>query len=235
MIAVDTTTGAQTLVKRFGCATLGGVAATPGGKLIVAVGGKPAKLVQLDPSTGAASTLSSGGSLKTPRGIALDAAGDVMVADSTTGVIAVSGQGGDQSPYTSPGAIGGATGIAVGADGGIYVTEAGVPPKLAASAARRQRLRASGIALTVRCNRTCTVAYSAAIRISGRPGFAKGAAFRGVTGRRSLRIALPGQVRGRIASALRQDRKVTAKVTLQPRDPRTGSPGKATTLRVRVV
>ena len=141
-----------------------------------------------------------------------------MVADSTTGVIAVSVQGGDQSPYTSPGAIGGATGIAVGADGGVYVTEAGIPPKLAASAARRQPLRASGIALTVRCNRTCTVAYSAAIRISGRPGFAKGAAFRGVTGRRSLRIALPGQVRGRIASALRQDRKVTAKVTLQPRD-----------------
>ena len=89
VIAIDTTTGAQTLVKAFGCHALGGIATTPGGMLTVAVGGRPAKIVQLDPQSGAVTTLSSGGSLKTPKGLALDAAGDVLVADSTSGVIAV--------------------------------------------------------------------------------------------------------------------------------------------------
>jgi hypothetical protein len=235
VIAVDLTTGGQTVVKRFGCVALGGVAATPGGKLVVAVEGSAPRIVTLDPSTGVTATLSSGGSLKAPRGIALDQSGDVLVADSTAGVIAVSGQGGDQSPYTAPGAVVGATGIAIGPDNGIYVTEAGVPPTLKASATRRQRYRSSGIALTARCNRTCAVAYTAAIRISGRPGFAKSAAFRNVTGSRQLQVKLPAQVSRQIATALRHGRTVGAKITVRPQDPRTGSAGKATTLRIRIV
>lgn len=235
VIAVDTTTGAQTLVKSFGCRALGGIATTPGGMLTVAVGGRPAKIVQLDPESGAVTTLSSGGSLKTPQGLALDPSGDVLVADSTSGVIAVSAQGGQQSPYTSPGALGGATGIAVGPDGALYVSEAGVPPKLAASATRRQRLTASGLALKVRCTRACTVGYTAKVSGFTASGFIKSAAFRGVQARRSVRITLPGQVRREIATALRNGKKVTAKVALTPRDPRSGSLGKRTMLAIRIL
>ena len=231
VIAVDTVTGDQSLVKRFGCRALGGIATTPGGPLVVAVGGS---VVELDPATGASSTLSSGGALKSPQGLALDASGDVIVADAKSGVVAVA-PGGDQSPYTAPGAIVGASGVAVGADGGIYVAEAGPAPGLKATAASRQRFRRSGIALTLRPSRSATVSYTAAITIAGRQGFAKSAAFKGVEGRRAVRIKLPGQVNDRIARALRQGRKVTAKLTVRPQDARSGSVGKATVLRVRLV
>jgi sugar lactone lactonase YvrE len=232
VIAVDTVTGAQSLVKSFGCRALGGVATTPGGPLVVAVG---STLVQLDPAGGAVATMASGGVLKSPQGLALDASGDVIVADAKAGVVAVAARGGDQSPYTAPGAVVGARGVAVGADGGIYVTEAGPAPSLKATAARRQRFRRSGIAVTLRPSRMATVGYTAAISIAGRTGFAKSAAFGRVQGRRSVRIGLPGQVDARIASALRAGRRVTAKLTLRPQDPRSGSLGIATVLRVRLV
>jgi hypothetical protein len=177
--------------------------------------------------------VSSGGSLKSPRGIALDAAGDVLVADAVNGVVAVSGQGGDQSPTTAKGVLNDATGIAVGADNGIYVSDAGLPPRLRATAARRQTFRRSGIRMSAACSRRCTVGYDVAIRIAGGTGFAKDAAVRNVRARRTLRINLPGQVDRRIATALRRHRAVTATITATPQDPRTGAPGKSTKLRVR--
>jgi hypothetical protein len=235
VIAVDTTTGAQSLVKSFGCTSVRGIAVTPAGQLVIAQGGKTPKIVQLDPQTGAVTTLSSGGSLKQPQGIALDPAGDIMVADSASGVIAVSGQGGQQSPITTPPAVGGATGIAVGPDNGIYITEAGIPPKLRASAARRQRLRSSGIAVRVACNRTCFVNYNVSVRIPGAPGFSKSGGIKSVRAARTARIKLPGQVNRRIASGLRRGKAVTATIRVTPQDSRSGARGKRTTLRVRLI
>ena len=185
----------------------------------------------MDPTTGSVKQLA----LKAPQGLALDAAGDVIVADAKSGVVAVAADGGDQSPYTAPGAVVGARGVAVGLDGGIYVTESGPAPGLKATAAARQRFRRSGIALTLRPTRTATVGYTAAISIAGRPGFTKGAAFRGVQGRRGVWVTLPGQVDARIATALRQGRRVTARVKLWPQDPRSGTVGNATVLHVRLV
>lgn len=234
VIAVDLTTGAQSVVKSFGCTPLGGIAAGRSGSLVVALQGKSPRIVKLDPATGAVSTLSSGGSLKTPQGLTVDAAGDVLVADSTSGVIAVSSHGGDQSPITSRGAVGGATGIATDAAGNIYITEAGIPPRMTASAAGRQRFRRSGIRMTAACNRACTVGYTATIRIAGATSFAKSAAFKQVSGRERLRVKLPGQVDRRISSALSHGRRVTAKLVVRPQDPRTGSAGAATTLKVRL-
>jgi hypothetical protein len=246
VIAVNTATGAQTMVKNLGCASLGGIAVEQAGTLLIAepstntvTGGPsaPAQIVRLNPATGAVTTLSSGGSLKTPQGIAIDPAGDLYVADSTSGVIAVSASTGQQSPVTSGGSLGGATGIALRASGStmsLYVTEAGVPPTVRASAARSQRWSASGISFAAQCNRTCTVAYDAAISIRGATGFSQDAAFHTVTGRRALRIKLPEQVNRRISRALRQGRRVTVRLTITPQDPRTAAPGASTRLTVRL-
>ena len=235
VIAVDLATGAQSVVKSFGCTPLGGIAAKPSGGLVVALQGKTPRIIQLDPATGTTTTLSSGGSLKTPQGITVDVAGDVLVADQTSGVIAVSGQNGNQSPITSRGAVGGATGIATDAAGNIYITEAGIPPKLTASAASRQRFRTSGVRMTAACNRSCTVGYTANVRIAGATGIIKSAAFKKVSGRRTLRITLPAQLDRRIQSALRRGSRVTASITLRPQDPRTGAAGVATKLKVRLI
>jgi hypothetical protein len=243
VIAVNLATGAQTMVKNLGCAALGGIANGPRGTLYVAEsstntvdGGPsaPAKIVSLNPSTGAVATVSTGGRLKTPQGIAVNAAGDIAVADSTSGITAISVPSGQQSPVTAPGAVGGAAGIAIGANGYIYVSEAGVPPTMTASAITPQRIGSSGIRFTASCNRTCTVAYDASITIPGGLGFAQTAAFHNVSGKHTLTIKLPADVNQRIATALRKHQKVTAKLAITPQDPRSGSPGRSTTLDVRL-
>ena len=64
VIAVNLTTGAQSLTKNFGCTPISGIAATPGGELLVA---QPGKIAELDPYTGVTGTLTSGGQLTTPK------------------------------------------------------------------------------------------------------------------------------------------------------------------------
>jgi hypothetical protein len=243
VIAVDLATGAQTTVKNLGCAALGGIANGPRGTLYVAEsstntidGGPtaPAKIVSLNPSTGAVTPVSIGGRLRTPQGIAVNAAGDIVVADSTSGIAAVSVPSGQQSPMTAPGAVGGATGIAVSANSNVYVSEAGVPPTVTASAKTPQRIGSSGLKFTANCNRTCTLAYNAAITIPGGLGFSQTAAFHSVDAKRTLTIKLPADVNQRIARALRKHHRVTAKLTITPQDPRSGSPGKSVTLSLRL-
>jgi hypothetical protein len=244
VIAVNLTTGTQTLVKSLGCAALGGIANGPRGSLYVAEsstntvdGGAaaPAKIVSLNPTTGAVTPVSTGGRLKTPQGIAVNAAGDIDVADSTSGVLAISARTGQQSPVTAKGAVGGATGIAIAVNGDLYVSEAGVPPALTASANATQKIGSTGIRFTASCNRSCTVAYDASISIPGGLGFAQTGAFHGVSGTRSLTIKLPADVDQRIATALRAHKRVTASVALTPQDPRSGSPGRSVTLKLRAV
>lgn len=235
VIGVDTVTGAQTLVRNFGGTPLAGIAATPSGTLLVAEGGNTPQIVELNPATGATAVLSRGGLLKQPQGIALDAAGDLYVADARSGVVAISSQGGDQSPMTNTGVVVGANGIAVGSTGSIYVTAAGAAPKLKATAVARQRFRTSGVRFTTSGSQTYTVGYLASVKIAGGTAFAKSAAFRNVTGRRTLRVQLPGQVNRRIASALRAGRTVRETLKVSPQDPRTGARGPAQTLRVRLV
>jgi DNA-binding beta-propeller fold protein YncE len=235
VIAVDTTTGMQSLTKRLGCAGLGGIAVTPTGTLLVAQASRRARIVELNPATGAVTTVTSGGSLEAPQGIALDAAGDILVADLANGVVAVSRDSGEQSPVTARGAVNEAAGIAVGADGGIYVSDGGVPPRLRASAAKRQRFRSSGIAFTAGCNRRCVVGYAVTLRFPSGSPFNDAGAFRSVSGRRTLRVKLPRRINRRIARTLRQGRTVGVKLNLSAGDPRSGVAAKRATLRLRLV
>ena len=234
VIAVDAGTGTQHLTRRFGCAGLGGIAATPTGTLLVAQAGRRARIAELDPATGAVTTLSRGGSLQAPQGIALDAAGDVLVADTVSGVIAISRGDGEQSPITARGAVNEAMGITVGADGGIYVTDAGFAPRLRASAARRQRFRRSGVAFAAACDRPCIVAYAVTVTFPRGKPFTDAGAFRNVRGRRTLRVKLPRRVNRRIARTVQQGRTVGVRLNLSAGDGRTGVAGRRTTLRLRL-
>jgi hypothetical protein len=235
VIGVDTVTGEQTLVRSFGGTPLTGIAAAPKGTLLIAEGGRTPQIVELNPATGAMTVVSRGGLLKQPQGIARDAAGDLYVADAKAGVVAVSTQGGDQSPMTNTGVVVGASGIAVGSTGTIYVTAAGTAPQVKTTAAARQRFRTSGVRFTASGGRRYTVGYVASVKIAGGTGFAQSASFRNLSGRRTLRVQLPSQVNRRIARALRSGRTVTETLKLRPQDARTGARGSAQTLRVRLV
>jgi hypothetical protein len=235
VIGVDTVTGEQTLVRNFGGTPLAGIAAAPKGGLLIAEGGNTPQIVELNPATGATSVVSRGGLLRQPRGIARDAAGDLYVADAKAGVVAVSTQGGDQSPMTNTGAVVGAGGIAVGSTGTIYVTAAGAAPKLTVTAAARQRFRTSGARFKTSGSGRYTVGYTASVKLAGGTGFAQTAAFRNLSGRRTLRVQLPSQVNRRIARALRGGRTVTETLKLRAQDPRTGARGPAQTLRIQLV
>lgn len=241
VIAVDLTTGTQTQVADLQCASLGGIAVEPAGTLLVSEtnsnttgGGKP-QIVRITPSSGQVTTVAASGRLKAPQGIALSGS-TLYVADQQAGVLAVNTASGAQKVVSAPSAkspLGDAYGISAGAGNTLFVSEAGVPPTLQATAARRQKLGLSGLAMTTRCNRTCTVAYTVAINTP--LSYAQGGSFpSGKSAKRRL-VKIPAQVVGRVRSALKQGRSVTAKVTLTPQDPNSGSPGRNVTFSVRLI
>ena len=249
VIAVNLATGTQTQVADLGCAALGGVAVEPAGTLLVAEttssttsGNTKAtpQIVRVNPATGKVSTLGTGagqGLLRTPQGISYAGDANLYVADTTAGIIQVNPTTGHQLTVAAPGgksSIGGAYGIVQAADGAMYVSEAGIAPTLKASAASRQKLTSKGIVFKASCNRTCTVAYDASIRIPGGSSYAQDAAFTKVKATKSLAIKLPSSVNKRIASALKKGRTPVATLTITPQDPNTSAPGKSTKLVVKL-
>jgi hypothetical protein len=72
LVAIDTTTGKRTQVVQFGCDRPQGIAAAPDGSLLIAIAGAPAaKIIRFNPADSSVKTVSSGGALKDPRGVAL--------------------------------------------------------------------------------------------------------------------------------------------------------------------
>jgi hypothetical protein len=247
VIAVDTTTGVQKQIANLGvCAALGGIAVEQAGTLLVVETnsntesrkGKP-QIVRVNPATGSSTVLSSGKTknlLKTPQGVYYGGPSTLYVADTTAGIIQVNPTTGHQFSVAKPGGtspLGDAYGIVRGADGSVYVTEAGVPPTMRATAPGKQKPSSSGIVSTAACNRACTVNYD--LSINTVPSYSQTGAFKAVSTKKKTLAIKIGSINNRINSALKKGKKVTGTIVLTPVDPDSGSPGKNTKLVVTFV
>jgi hypothetical protein len=236
VIAVDTATGQQTEVKIFGCAGLQGIALAPDGTLLVAesgIGKTAARIARLNPANGAVSTVSSGGSLKDPRGIALAASGALIVADATGSVLAVSTNDGAQSTIAAGPGLTGANGVALDASGSIYVTAAGPPPVLKLSAASR-RFSTAGFRFKASCTPSCDFHYDVKVQAKGVHPFSVSDVVVGVGRTRTLTVKLPKSVNRDISRALARNRSVRMRLTARPQDGFGGALGKSRSLTVHV-
>jgi DNA-binding beta-propeller fold protein YncE len=130
IIGIDPVTGTQRVVGGFVLDPIG-IAVSSSGQLVVA-GPSAATLVGLDPFSGLQTTLSSGGNLSAPFGVAIAPDGDILVLDLTAfpnpkgpagAVIRVDPESGVQEVVSSAGFFGRATGIAVAPSGDIFIAD----------------------------------------------------------------------------------------------------------------
>ena len=106
----------------------GAVTLSPGDILVI--DSSTDRLVRVDPGSGAQTVVSADGSFVGPRGVALEADGDILIADFdafdlTGGVIRVDPVSGAQTTVSSGGSFHSPTGVAVEADGDILVADRG--------------------------------------------------------------------------------------------------------------
>ncbi|MFD9338484.1 hypothetical protein ACFWBF_29410 [Streptomyces sp. NPDC060028] len=88
-----------------------------------------ARVVRIDPVSGARTTVTSGGELRSPIGVAVDGGGGILVADANAfpgfggGVIKVDPVSGAQTTVASGGAFVAPQALAIEADGSILITD----------------------------------------------------------------------------------------------------------------
>ena len=119
VIRVDPATGAQTTVASS-TGKIDSIAVEADGDILVTRPGfsLPDRVIRVNPSTGALTTLSEGGSFNLPLGIAVEADGDIVVADQEAfggpgGVIRVNPADGAQTTVSSGGSFLDPVGITV--------------------------------------------------------------------------------------------------------------------------
>ena len=79
------------------------------------------RIIEVDPLTGAQAIISSGGVLRHPYGVAIDAAGKIIVGDIGAGVVSVDPATGHQTVISSGGFLSNPIGVALDASGDIIV------------------------------------------------------------------------------------------------------------------
>jgi len=100
--------------------------ATGGDILVTSSGlgsGGPSSVIRVDPVSGSQTTVSTGGDFDDPRGIAVEADGDILVADLADGVIRVDPVTGAQTTVSSGGSFVTPYGVTLEADGDILVAD----------------------------------------------------------------------------------------------------------------
>jgi len=131
IIQVDPTTGAQTIISSSTIPGIPGVLISFTAVVIDANGDiigselNTGAITKVDPTTGAQTTISSGGSLTDPAGIAIDANGDIIVANVgfPAAIIKIDPTTGAQIIISSGGLFDGPNGIAIDANGDIIVSD----------------------------------------------------------------------------------------------------------------
>ncbi|MFJ8161126.1 hypothetical protein ACIRBY_09340 [Streptomyces sp. NPDC096136] len=141
VVRVDRTTGGQTVLSQGDGAGADppvravGLCVAPDGSVLVVeqnmIGGEDlsSRVVRVDPVTGARTTVTSGGDLRSPTDVVVDAAGRILVADANAfpgfggGVIRVDPVTGAQTTVSSGGGFVAPGAIAIEADGSLLVTD----------------------------------------------------------------------------------------------------------------
>ncbi|GAA0275540.1 hypothetical protein GCM10010302_11420 [Streptomyces polychromogenes] len=140
VIRVDRATGEQTVLSQGDGqgdppVRAVGLCAAPDGSVYVVeqnmIGGEDltSRVVRVDPVTGARTTVTSGGELRSPCGVVVDAAGRLLVVDANAfpgfggGVIRVDPATGAQTTVASGGGFAAPAAIAIEADGSLLVTD----------------------------------------------------------------------------------------------------------------
>jgi DNA-binding beta-propeller fold protein YncE len=215
----------------------GPIAAAPDGTLFIVnrAGPTTASIIRVNPADGATASVSKGGKLRGPSGVAVAPSGDLIVADAISGVLRISPQTGRQSTVASGGDVAGSSSVAVDSAGSIYVTVPGPSVLLRASAAGRQRFSPSaGIRVSVSCSQSCRPGYHVSLPSLGRKAVDEGLPAP-LSAKRTIKIKLPAPLNRRVAQALRTRSSVTATLKLTPEDADHLALGDAVTVTVRLV
>ncbi|MER7513392.1 NHL repeat-containing protein [Streptomyces lavendulae] len=140
VIRVNRTTGKQTVLSQGDgsgdpAVRAAGLCVAPDGSILVVeqnmIGGEDlsSRLVRVDRVSGARTTVTSGGELRSPCGVVVDSAGHILIADANAfpgfggGVIKVDPATGAQTTVSSGGGFVAPASIAIEADGSLLVTD----------------------------------------------------------------------------------------------------------------
>jgi VCBS repeat-containing protein len=125
VIRIDGVTGGQTTVASGLPRLTGAIALARDRTLLVGVseGAQTGSVLRVDPSSGTTAVIASGAVLAEPDGLAVEANGDILVADPSSGILRIDGSNSAVSTVAGGPPLMTPTGVALAADGSILVVD----------------------------------------------------------------------------------------------------------------